>query len=75
MFAFFSKRISLPKESNVGTVSWNGPQGWIACGGENGFLKVLKLDTGEGTSKNNLEMNYTLDRHKSTSMYCIFLLI
>jgi WD repeat-containing protein 35 len=29
-------------------VSWNKDQGYIACGGEEGLLKVLKLETATG---------------------------
>ena len=28
------------------SLSWNTVNGWIVCGGENGLLKVLKLDSG-----------------------------
>ncbi len=44
-------------------------QGYIACGGEDGLLKVLKLETGkDGKMKglaapSNLSMNQTLEGH------------
>ena len=30
-------------------MAWNREQGYIACGGEDGMLKVLKLETQQGT--------------------------
>jgi WD repeat-containing protein 35 len=53
------------------------PQGWIACGGEQGLLKVLKLDSlsggkdgkGKGVAaSSNLSMNQTLDGHNGAVM-------
>jgi WD repeat-containing protein 35 len=52
-------------------------QGWIACGGDSGLLKVLKLEltTGQGPLKkggvaapSNLSMNQTLDGHHGKVM-------
>ena len=40
MFIYLSKKIAIPQESVLYTLSWNGSQGWIACGGENGMMKV-----------------------------------
>lgn len=45
MFVFLSKKIAIPNGPNIHSLSWNAAQGYIACGGENGLLKVLKLDT------------------------------
>jgi WD repeat-containing protein 35 len=54
--------------------------GWIACGGENGLLKVLKLDStggssGDGSTKprgvaasSSLSMNQTLEGHQGGVM-------
>jgi WD repeat-containing protein 35 len=44
-------------------------QGYIACGGEDGLLKVLKLETGKDgktrglAAPSNLSMNQTLEGH------------
>jgi hypothetical protein len=35
-----SKKIAIPNGVNLRCLSWNLDQGWIACGGENGLLKV-----------------------------------
>ena len=44
LFAYLSKKIAMPNNVHLKCLSWNGEQGWIACGGENGLLKVLKLE-------------------------------
>ncbi|KAI8852268.1 hypothetical protein BC829DRAFT_440972 [Chytridium lagenaria] len=44
MFVFLSKKIAIPNGVKLRTVAWNNDQGWIACGGEEGLLKVLKLE-------------------------------
>jgi WD repeat-containing protein 35 len=70
MWIYLSKKIAIPKEQKLSSVSWNTEQGWIACGGDNGLLKVLKLETADdGKQKgiaapNNLTMNQTLEGHK-----------
>ena len=51
MFIYLSKKIAIPKGMKLKCCSWNTDQGWIACGGENGLLKVLKLDTAESDKK------------------------
>ncbi|KAJ1332158.1 hypothetical protein BSLG_008975 [Batrachochytrium salamandrivorans] len=40
-----SWRIAIPNCANLCVVTWNNDQGWIACGGDNGLLKVLKLES------------------------------
>ncbi|KAJ3204127.1 WD repeat-containing protein 35, partial [Entophlyctis luteolus] len=44
MFVFLSKKIAIPNGVKLRTVAWDNDQGWIACGGEDGLLKVLKLE-------------------------------
>lgn len=39
-------QIAIPKQSNVTCISWNHSSGYIAVGGEEGMLKVLKLESG-----------------------------
>ncbi|KAK3238461.1 WD repeat-containing protein 35, variant 2 [Cymbomonas tetramitiformis] len=46
MFIYLSKKIAIPNGVKLKCVSWNSEQGWIACGGDNGLLKVLKLESG-----------------------------
>ncbi|XP_063617701.1 WD repeat-containing protein 35 [Cydia splendana] len=60
MFIYMSKKIAIPKQSNVTCISWNHSSGYIAVGGEEGMLKVLKLESGGG---GNLSMNLSLEGH------------
>ena len=41
-------QIAIPNNTPLRCVSWNREQGYIACGGEDGLLKVLKLETQQG---------------------------
>lgn len=56
-------------------ISWNKDQGYIAVGGDDGLVKVLKLEQATGsTTQNsagaaapsNLCMNQTLEGHKAS---------
>ncbi|KAJ8726330.1 hypothetical protein PYW07_001028 [Mythimna separata] len=66
MFIYMSKKIAIPKQSNVACISWNHSSGYIAVGGEDGMLKVLKLESGGG---GNLSMNLSLEGH--TGQLCV----
>lgn len=72
MFVYLSKKIAIPHQLALQVVSWNSAQGWIACGGESGLLKVLKLESSEGgkaaAGQSNLSMNQTLEGHQGTIM-------
>uniref|UniRef100_A0A672PVM6 IFT121/TULP4 N-terminal domain-containing protein n=1 Tax=Sinocyclocheilus grahami TaxID=75366 RepID=A0A672PVM6_SINGR len=70
MFIYLSKNIAIPNNTVLKCVSWNKDQGFIACGGEDGLLKVLKLETYTDDAKlkglaapGNLSMNQTLEGH------------
>jgi WD repeat-containing protein 35 len=62
----------LPSESSeIKTLAWNQTEGWIACGGKDAMLKVIKLEpptiTAPGEApKSNLSMNQTLEGHHSS---------
>lgn len=45
MFVYLSKKIALPHQSRVRCLSWSQDHGFIACGGDDGLLKVLKLES------------------------------
>ncbi|PNJ11544.1 WDR35 isoform 5 [Pongo abelii] len=73
MFFYLSKKISIPDNVKLQCVSWNKEQGFIACGGEDGLLKVLKLETQTDDAKlrglaapSNLSMNQTLEGHSGS---------
>ncbi|CAG0916326.1 unnamed protein product [Notodromas monacha] len=69
MFIYLSKKIAIPNNTKLKSCSWSRSQGYIACGGDDGLLKVLKLDSGKETktrglaAPSNLSMNQTLDGH------------
>ncbi|KAM9476708.1 WD repeat-containing protein 35 [Clarias gariepinus] len=70
MFIYLSKKIAIPNNIRLKCVSWNRNQGFIACGGDEGLLKVLKLETQTDDAKlkglaapSNLSMNQTLEGH------------
>uniref|UniRef100_A0AAR2LTQ0 WD repeat-containing protein 35 n=1 Tax=Pygocentrus nattereri TaxID=42514 RepID=A0AAR2LTQ0_PYGNA len=67
---FFCLQIAIPNSIRLKCVSWNKNQGFIACGGDEGLLKVLKLETQTDDAKlkglaapSNLSMNQTLEGH------------
>ncbi|VDM97214.1 unnamed protein product [Thelazia callipaeda] len=74
MFVYLSKKISTPNNSQIQCVSWMKTLGFIATGGEQGFLKVLKLPPNEvnrygqqsssSRSSTNLTVNQNLNGHK-----------
>jgi len=78
MFIYLSKKIAIPNGVKLKSVSWNPEQGWIACGGDSGLLKVLKLEsTSSKDSKakgvaapSNLSMNQTLEGHNG-AVVCV----
>lgn len=46
---FFSiYKIAIPNNVRLRCLAWNREHGYIACGGEDGLLKVLKLETQPG---------------------------
>ncbi|XP_069742568.1 WD repeat-containing protein 35 isoform X6 [Narcine bancroftii] len=70
MFIYLSKKIAIPSNIQLRCVSWNKDQGFIACGGEDGLLKVLKLEMQTDDTRlkglaapSNLSMNQTLEGH------------
>jgi len=76
MFIYLSKKIAIPNGVKLKTISWNGVNGWVVCGGESGLLKVLKLDGGAapkpkaGPAPSNLSMNQTLEGHNGAVVCC-----
>lgn len=74
MFAYLSKKIAIPNNVRLNCISWNQKPGYIAVGGEDGLLKVLRVDGNDSAtttttktrnigSSGNLSMNQTLEGH------------
>lgn len=40
-------KIAIPNNTRLNCISWNNDQGFIAVGGDDGLLKVLKLEQGK----------------------------
>ena len=58
VFFLFYFQIAIPNNTKLKYVSWNKDQGYIACGGEEGLLKVLKLETATGIWFNKFLFNW-----------------
>ena len=62
-------KIAIPNNTKLRCVGWNKEHGYIACGGDDGLLKVLKLESGKDgkikglAAPSNLSMNQTLEGH------------
>ncbi|XP_035465888.1 WD repeat-containing protein 35 isoform X2 [Scophthalmus maximus] len=70
MFIYLSKKIAIPNNIQLKCISWNKGQGFIACGGDDSVLRVLKLESQTDDAKlkglaapSNLSMNQTLEGH------------
>nr|XP_009858071.1 WD repeat-containing protein 35 [Ciona intestinalis] len=71
MFVYLSKKIAIPNGVALHCISWNKEHGYIACGGDDGLLKVLKLETQPSkdakirglAAPSNLSMNQTMEGH------------
>ena len=72
MFVYLSKKIAIPNGVKLHSLAWNPDHGWLAAGGADGLLKVLKLDAprpaGATQAPSNLSMNQTLEGHQGATM-------
>jgi len=74
-YAFLSKKVAIPNNTKLRSVTWNPEHGWLAAGGDDGLLKVLRLEPAATPESNargvaatsNLAMNQTLEGHKSAA--------
>lgn len=80
MYIYLSKKIAIPNQINLCSLEWNSDHGWLACGGEHGLLKILKLESTNNNENNTnsnkeprgiaasttLSMNQTLEGHKGS---------
>eukprot|EP00730_Choanoeca_flexa_P001723 TRINITY_DN10757_c0_g1_i2.p1 TRINITY_DN10757_c0_g1~~TRINITY_DN10757_c0_g1_i2.p1 ORF type:complete len:1157 (+),score=402.04 TRINITY_DN10757_c0_g1_i2:149-3619(+) len=65
MFIYLSKKIkiAIPNPIPLHSITWNQENGWIACGGEEGMLKIIRLESAGDKGGSNLTMNQTLPGH------------
>ena len=69
-------QIAIPNDTLLSCLSWHKGEGYIACGGEDGLLKVLKLEVASSTDSklkglaapSNLSMNQSLDGHNGEAV-------
>lgn len=47
MYTYLSKKIAIPNNVRLNCVSWNKIDGYIAVAGDDGMVKVLKLEQGK----------------------------
>ena len=70
-------QIAIPNNTKLQCIGWNREDGYIACGGDGGLLKVLKLESGKDgkvkglAAPSNLSMNQTLDGHNGQIQVCV----
>ena len=70
MFVYLSKKIAIPNGIQLKCISWDKEYGYLACGGENGLLKLVRLESSKQQQQqqqqqnvNNLSINQTLEGH------------
>ncbi|XP_023244868.1 WD repeat-containing protein 35 [Copidosoma floridanum] len=57
MFIFLSKKIAIPNNVHLNCIAWNQKQGYIAVGGEDGMLKVVRAESSAQTSDASSQSN------------------
>ena len=72
MFVYLSKKIAIPNGIPLKCIAWDKENGYLACGGDDGLLKIVRLDvnTNQGAlnatsqaQQSNLSANQTLEGH------------
>lgn len=85
MFVYLTRKIALANQKKIYSLCWSQKNDFIACGADNGTLKILKLDNqhirskkdNEITTTNHLKsdqskflsMNQTLDGHSNSVIH------
>ncbi|CAB0034917.1 unnamed protein product [Trichogramma brassicae] len=55
MYVYLSKKIAIPNNVRLNCIAWNQKKGYIAVGGEDGLLKVIRADTSSTTTTTTAE--------------------
>ncbi len=74
MFVYLSKKIAIPNGIALKCIAWDKENGYLACGGDDGLLKIVRLDSPSSNLPNsntsapvqaqsNLSVNQTLEGH------------
>lgn len=80
MFVYLTKKIALANHKKIYCLAWSHQYGYIACGGDGGLLKVLKLDDQQMANHKKehaddakppkfLSMNQTLEGHQDSVIH------
>lgn len=80
MFVYLTKKIALANQKKIYCLSWSHQFGYIACGGDGGLLKVLKLDDQQMANHKKehgaaakppkfLSVNQTLEGHQDSVIH------
>ncbi|KAL5245231.1 hypothetical protein ACI65C_012641 [Semiaphis heraclei] len=80
MFLYLSKKIAIPNNTKINCLEWNSSEDCIAVGGDDGLLKVLKIDSGtpaDGKLRGlagqaNLSINKTLEGHSGNVLTIVW---
>lgn len=75
MFVYLSKKIAIPNGILLKCIAWDKENGYLACGGDDGLLKIVRLDANPvqnvinpnnnngQAQQSNLSVNQTLEGH------------
>lgn len=70
MFIYLSKKIAIPNGVGLKSIAWDKESGYLACGGDDGLLKIIRLDANPNQvlansqpGQSNLSTNQTLEGH------------
>lgn len=79
MFVYLSKKIAIPNGIALKCIAWDKESGYLACGGDDGLLKIVHLDPSTNNlinaaapnsnvpaqhqAQSNLSANQTLEGH------------
>ena len=79
MFVYLSKKIAIPNNVPLTCIAWDKENDYLACGGEDGLLRIVRLDSNSGPTSNNtqaqtsnLSVNQTLEGHSETVKIAIW---
>lgn len=77
MFVYLSKKIAIPNGVTLKCIAWDKESGYLACGGDDGLLKIVRLDPSTNNqnvsnpnalaqAQSNLSVNQTLEGHNGS---------
>ena len=57
MFVYLSKKIAIPNGIQLKCISWDKEYGYLACGGDNGLLKLVRLESSKQQQQQQQQQN------------------